>query len=86
MAGPDLTRPSSLFTQEIKVLLLLSNNYVWKCHILAIDCYSKMLFLVGENLNIFLKSIHMGNLLLKPGLHNMEIGAEAWKERLGSGL
>jgi len=42
--------------------------------------------LVGENLNIFLKSIHMGNLLLKPGLCNMEMGAEAWKERLGPGL
>ena len=36
MAGTYLTR--YLFTQEIKVLLLLSNNYVWKCHIPALDC------------------------------------------------
>ena len=35
MAGADLVRP--LFTQEIKVLLLLSNNYVGKCHIPAMD-------------------------------------------------
>ena len=35
MVGSYLTRP--LFTQEIKVLLLLSNNYVGKCHKPAID-------------------------------------------------